>query len=1026
MNYQTYTILCFILLILLSKLIYALLFHCSIFLSIDSKMDENARQKFSGGPPSEETEKPEAENMHTNLTVVLEYFFSPNRKYTPHCFVRNQYNTVAIEAVKFQTALYSPNCWFDSAVPFGFSDGATNFMLDKMYMKSVRVNTVPACKKVFPAVEETILWTFVSRIIKEEEGFPPGLYGNTILWPFVSGITKKEEGFPPGSCENTILWPSVSGITNEEEGFPPGSYGNFICSSFPRQNKLSDLAKTLGSAIYDEAPLFRILLLLDSLQSPQCHDRYDYTVQNLFLQSYGFTSSVSWLQEINDTNKGSQAPGLHSSVIQCVSLSYYLKEHSWPYKVVIPVVRSWSRSSWLFPYIAAFTTTAWWNFGLVLRTEILNSTTGKPYGEHSILSFPEASTVYVPGSFESILLVLIDVKSDHHVHDFFVGTLKIPVTKENSDHSVNFSLPFYTYLGRCGAVSYPFDISINKEIVKDVQVAMKYIVDTVCMPGILQRCIAMVSETCRMRYHNNWVVPSPDPLVDKTDASNSSLVHSLNQLNVLADLSDEELETVVKKMSEVTADISQAVNSKLMRTVGCASEMQTMSEAHSEQISEPEILKFETVSDNAQNSVACDSQTLTHRTEAFKSFVQHGRTAIINALKEEELEKKRKSQICRYFTPMMNLTGTQQKIGDKDLPLVSILSDEHLANLKIAAFSRVSPMHVIPSSSVHILNEGAKDNENVLMPCFHESESEMIQYDITEASSAARIIIASSRRGNHSEVERIRADALTLEITSFASIIGAVAEWTFAHFGINFLDMNELTEVDISGEQYNFWQSFWPSLTHNFISRPWQGSRCFVTEIGPSILRRIGIKNLEIDKFHGGLLPWWYVYAVAMKFICGPLAFPRPEIMDIPEPGFDPRDLGFRITSKDPWYTLPFYGSNNQYDHPVFQNYYMFYHGHCEPVAWYPDAYVDATRLAQSLRLKSPAPEQPKYFCEILTTPFETGRDFIYHCNSICVSHSCPSYLTKENFIPVLNDLFFLNIELPPEIFVKNSELKHS
>lgn len=1032
-----------------------------IFLLSDLKMDDKSQAKLTDfletylSHVDVDHEGLEYMKIRTSLSVILEYFYSPDREYTPCSTDLNLYDNETIKGHKFQTAHYTPSCWFDSAVPFGFSNGSTNIMLDVMYLKNISVNELRFEKIMYPESVE-----------------------DTPLWPFVTSFHEMVED------SELVIDSKPVKVFEQVKVSKPVSVGGD--SPFDGYDSLSILCEkaTYRNNMYDEAPLFRILLLLDCLQSPKCHDRYDYTAQNLFFQSYGFTSSVSWLQEINDTNKGDNAPGLDSSFIQCVTLSDYTKKLSGDWdshrefiiarKVVIPVSQAWSGCSWLFPYIAAFTTTAWWNFGLVLRTQILDSTTGQPYGDDSILSFPEASTVHIPGEFKNILLVLIDSKS---TSNFFVGTLKIPITDFNlKKYPVNFSLPFYKYLGRHGAVCYPFNVSLNNKLTNDVQKAMECIVDTVCLPGVLQRVISMVSETCRMRYHNNWVVPSRNSLEKESNPRldmqslffNFEFINFMQIVCAIETTSNDELLSKMKNVfSEKTKNISQIVNSKLetqdslkllhnyqdylsgpgfiklmeefkpiWESLGYdyASHMQGIIEERSAEFSEPVILNLETVSYETLDSDACDPETLANP-KAFKNFLrQQAAAEMVNIVKKEALESRKNRQRYRYFTPMMNLTGKQQKIGDRELPLASTLSDEHLANLKIAAFSRVSPMHVIPASYARIQTKASKINfdfdcenkqvkpdERVAMPCFHEIKSGESQYNITEASGEVRLLIALSRRNEIEKIAPVYAPALTLEITRFASICGAVAEWTISSLGINFFDLNKLTEVSIQRDGQDIINNFWPSHTHHFIKRPVFGPYYyFKTEIIHLFQQRMGIEfeywTWSIDQLHGGLLPWWYVCAVAKKFKCGPVALAKANTVMLPGDFEGTLDSGYIFASEDPWYSLPFYTFNNQYDHPMFQNYNMLYNRKVEPVAWYPDAYVDATRLTQSLRLKSPAPEQPKYLCEILTTPLETTRQ---HFNATFVSYSCPFH-KMEDFIPVLDDMLFLGVKSPPETFIIN------
>lgn len=75
----------------------------------------------------------------------------------------------------------------------------------------------------------------------------------------------------------------------------------------------------------------------------------------------------------------------------------------------IPVKMSWRGQSWLGPYILAHTTTKWWNHAVQISIPVKIHDQKTPTNTSTIKCIPKAATVYVPGSYKYISLVIVDV-----------------------------------------------------------------------------------------------------------------------------------------------------------------------------------------------------------------------------------------------------------------------------------------------------------------------------------------------------------------------------------------------------------------------------------------------------------------------------------------------------------------------------------------------------------------------------------------------------------------------------------------
>ncbi|XP_034654752.1 uncharacterized protein LOC117892552 [Drosophila subobscura] len=80
--------------------------------------------------------------------------------------------------------------------------------------------------------------------------------------------------------------------------------------------------------------------------------------------------------------------------------------------IFIPVKSSWRGQAWLLPYIMSFTTTTWWNHAIRVSVQYTPLGDQKTEGKSMKMDFmPKAATVYIPGNYARICLVVIDSTS---------------------------------------------------------------------------------------------------------------------------------------------------------------------------------------------------------------------------------------------------------------------------------------------------------------------------------------------------------------------------------------------------------------------------------------------------------------------------------------------------------------------------------------------------------------------------------------------------------------------------------------
>lgn len=101
----------------------------------------------------------------------------------------------------------------------------------------------------------------------------------------------------------------------------------------------------------------------------------------------------------------------------------------------IPVKMNWRGQSWLGPYILAHTSTKWWNHAVQIEIPVTVHDIKTSTNTAKIKCMPKAATVYIPGTFKFICLVIVDVveASFPVTENFYIGNAHMATYGGNFD-----------------------------------------------------------------------------------------------------------------------------------------------------------------------------------------------------------------------------------------------------------------------------------------------------------------------------------------------------------------------------------------------------------------------------------------------------------------------------------------------------------------------------------------------------------------------------------------------------------------
>uniref|UniRef100_W8C1T8 Uncharacterized protein n=1 Tax=Ceratitis capitata TaxID=7213 RepID=W8C1T8_CERCA len=172
--------------------------------------------------------------------------------------------------------------------------------------------------------------------------------------------------------------------------------------------------------------------------------------------------------------------------------------------VFIPVKWAWRGQAWLVPYILSFTTTSWWNHAVTVDVTYSNAVAEKTAGTLMKARFlPRASTVYIPGHYKTICLIIVD-STQQSLQDAQNYPLcrGIEATRQGN---FDFAKQIYAYLGR------RTDDYVRRMRVTDITQALNRMKEHMCTPMEFRKLHVKTSVLATSKFNGYGCYPNPDP-----------------------------------------------------------------------------------------------------------------------------------------------------------------------------------------------------------------------------------------------------------------------------------------------------------------------------------------------------------------------------------------------------------------------------------------------------------------------------------------------------------------------------------
>lgn len=260
---------------------------------------------------------------------------------------------------------------------------------------------------------------------------------------------------------------------------------------------------------YDEAPMLRLALLMHVVIDANTCSSTSTVVQQTFVNCVpNGQPALAWSDLPADGTANCRQPNvaINTVNIQAYTLDMFLDYYtgrrrighaqwvntapqSW---VVVPVLTSMRGNDWLMPYIAAFTTTSWWNFSrTVTYDNIRQMDQDNQEVNTAVRALVEACTVVIDGHYRNIVLVIVDsTRNDFGENENFqlrsaVAEVHAPINNPGGNYG-NFATAFYTWLGRMGDAAGVWELETAE--------AWTRMCEVISMPGMADRITTMVSE----------------------------------------------------------------------------------------------------------------------------------------------------------------------------------------------------------------------------------------------------------------------------------------------------------------------------------------------------------------------------------------------------------------------------------------------------------------------------------------------------------------------------------------------------
>lgn len=90
---------------------------------------------------------------------------------------------------------------------------------------------------------------------------------------------------------------------------------------------------------------------------------------------------------------------------------------------LVDVKSGWATNAWLMPYVLAHTSTLWWNHAVRYVMPVTMHDQKTEANSLELVTMPKACTIYVPGNYEHICLVIVDSEDGNYspTRDYLLG-----------------------------------------------------------------------------------------------------------------------------------------------------------------------------------------------------------------------------------------------------------------------------------------------------------------------------------------------------------------------------------------------------------------------------------------------------------------------------------------------------------------------------------------------------------------------------------------------------------------------------
>nr|QHA33715.1 putative capsid protein [Pisingos virus] len=578
--------------------------------------------------------------------------------------------------------------------------------------------------------------------------------------------------------------------------------------------------RTGFQAMSDEAPLIRLGLLMHCLAPTSWMGYTTSCVQNVCANGYADMKNIkrTWTGAPTDSTKTEIGTGSGCSSLYWRTLGQYARLVSGssilsdefvdsankPVSVesvkFIPVKMSWRGQSWLGPYILAHTTTKWWNHALKVDIPIVVHDLKTAQNKAIVTCMPKAATVYIPGSYKYICLVIVDVveASFPATEIYYIGNSYTATFTGNHD----FGKVGHKIIGR--DTSAPSNPATMTDCMAAWKVMCRGLLSHV-NPGSIEMRLAVLT-TSRFAGFSVWT-DSAKPKGEKL-SNYASLIKDL-------DLQDEEIPTSL---------------------LGWLDVLNKAADADSDDDDEP-IDKDQRIS-------------------ILKNIIdtRFGKDA------EEEEDKD------HIFGVTCVDPKTDIKIGDHTIPdwFTSYNTTATMPDrVKYYTWWRCDPLHNFSLAQVSC--------EDASKPVLSKFRSGEIQYEITEATDLVRILSYAGIYQDNSACAGAIVSPIDILNRSlgFGGLLLALTELWRVSSGLSLLDYNKfnLSHKLVDPDQWHIMGAAtkgFSIISPNTTNTAWTDKEFKILEV---IKTQMGITDPKwLEHWYGGVVPWWYVQAVLVKF----------------------------------------------------------------------------------------------------------------------------------------------------------------